>query len=150
MYVAVCTSVCGGQRHLIPLKPELQVFVRQLMWVLETEKGTLQEHCTLTHWGILLADVIFIFLFILGIMSVYVCSHMYACAHVKVSSLLLTWGSRGKHLYPLNRPASLLILSSTHSLSELVQGVKNIMESQGNHKPSAFGKSVVYVEGGSD
>lgn len=92
----------------------------------------------------------FYFLFILGIMSVYVCSHMYACAHVKVSSLLLTWGSRGKHLYPLNRPASLLILSSTHSLSELVQGVKNIMESQGNHKPSAFGKSVVYVEGGSD
>lgn len=49
MYVAVRTSIPGGQRHLIPLKAELQVFVRQLMWVLETKKGTLQEECTLTH-----------------------------------------------------------------------------------------------------
>lgn len=58
---------------------------------------------------------------------------MYTCAHVKVSSFLLTCGSRGKHLYQLNHPASLLILS-THSLLEIVQEVKNIVESQGKQK----------------
>lgn len=97
------------------------MYVKHLMWLLGIELGPPVRTVytpSLEHASCLLLILFLGFFFNIYILCVFACSCVPQSTHQSHSSSINKWA--WGHLYPLNHPASPLILLSIHSLPEIV------------------------------